>query len=287
MQFTRRVTRWLVGGAFVALIMAPGVARAADPVQVLLDGTPLVFDVPPVIEQDVTMLPVRAVLTPLGASFTWNGESQTVTASLNDTQIQAEVGSETALVNGEKVPLTMPVRIVEGRTLIPLRFFAEHLGLQVDWEGESRTVLLTSPSGSGVVTRTAAVSREATRRAGELAVETARKHIGLPYAWGGIQPETGFDCSGFAYFVGGLVGTELPRTSQEQFMVGIAVELDQLVAGDLVFFTTYAEGATHVGVYDGAGGFIHAQSPEVGVVRTPMSSPWWSARYVGARRVFR
>lgn len=272
----------------MALTLVPGVARA-DSVQVVLDGRPLSFDVPPLIEQNVTMVPVRGVLTPLGATFSWNAASQTVTAALSGKEIQAVVGSDKATVNGQSVTLAMPVLNVEGRTMIPLRFFAEQLGLAVEWEGESRTVLLSS--GSRVVSRdtgrTETVSREATRRVGEAVVARATQHIGSPYAWGGIQPETGFDCSGFVYYLASQAGLELPRTSQEQFNVGLPVEQADLAPGDLVFFTTYAEGATHVGVYDGAGGFIHSQSPEVGLVRTPMSSDWWAARYLGARRVFR
>lgn len=282
MKDTRKgLTRWLVGGAVLVLTLAPGVARA-ESVQVVLDGRPLAFDVPPMIEENVTMVPVRAVLTPLGASIAWHPESQTVIASLDATEIAAVVGSPAAQVNGKLVPLAMPVRNVDGRTMIPLRFFAEELGFQVHWEGESRTVFLSSMRSEAAV-----VSREATRRTGERVVARARQSIGLPYAWGGTSPATGFDCSGFIFYLAGEVGIEMARTSYEQYAVGMAVELADLAAGDLVFFTTDAPGASHVGVYDGAGGFIHAQSPEVGVVSTPMTQAWWSVRYLGARRVFR
>ncbi|MFZ5823525.1 MAG: stalk domain-containing protein [Bacillota bacterium] len=290
MKRTRKAwTRWLIGGAVMALILAPGVARA-DSVQVVLDGEPLAFDVPPVIEENVTMVPVRAVLTPLGASLSWSPESQTVSATLNETTIEAVVGSQTARVNGQPVPLAMPVLNREGRTLIPLRFFAEELGFAVKWEGESHTVRISSGAAAAAgreSVRTASVSRQATRRVGEMVLARARELVGLPYAWGGSSPETGFDCSGFIVYLAGQIGADMARTSFEQYTVGTAVEQADLAAGDLVFFTTYAPGASHVGVYDGEGGFIHAQSPEVGVVRTAMTNPWWSERYIGARRVFR
>lgn len=288
MKRTRKEWRlWVVGGAVMALTLAPGVARA-DSVQIVLDGAPLTFDVPPVIQQNVTMVPVRAVLTPLGADFSWNQESQTVSATLNQTTVEAVVGSQTARVNGQPVPLAMPVLNLEGRAMIPLRFFAEELGFVVDWEGESHTVRLSSAAAvTRENARAALVSREATRRTGELVLARARESIGLPYAWGGTSPATGFDCSGFVVYLAGQVGAEVARTSFEQYVVGTAVEQADLAPGDLVFFSTYAPGASHVGVYDGAGGFIHAQSPEVGVVRTPMTKPWWSERYIGARRVFR
>lgn len=283
-----KVTRWLIGGAVLAFALSPGVARA-ESVQVVLDGSPLLFDVPPVIEQNVTMVPVRAVLTPLGTSFSWNQDSQTVGASLGTTEIQAKVGSPTALINDRPVHLAMPVMLKEGRAMIPLRFFAEELGFVVDWDGASRTVFLSRSGSAGgrEPARTETTSRTADRRIGDLVLSQAQESLGLPYAWGGTSPATGFDCSGFIIYLAGQVGVEVPRTSYEQYSVGISVEQADLAVGDLVFFTTYDAGASHVGVYDGAGGFIHAQSPEVGVVRTQMSNPWWSSRYLGARRVFR
>lgn len=289
MKHTRRMTRWFLGGALLALTMAPGVARADDSVHVLLNGNLLQMDVSPVIDEGVTLVPVRAVLSPLGATLAWDGPTQTVTASLGAIELKAVVNSDTALVNGTPVTLAKPVMNRDGRTLIPLRFFAEQLGFQVEWDGESRSVLLSSGDTAAVAerVRTASVSRGESRRTGELVVETAQQLVGFPYAWGGTRPENGFDCSGFIYYLASTTGLELPRTSQEQFDTGITVTQAELAAGDLVFFTTYAEGATHVGVYDGAGGFIHAQSPEVGVVRTSMSSAWWAERYMGARRIFR
>jgi len=83
------------------------------------------------------------------------------------------------------------------------------------------------------------------------------------------------------------VGGSLPRTSQEMFDSGAAIEKANLLAGDLVFFTTYAPGPTHVGIYDGNGSFIHAQSTETGVRVTSLSGAWWVERYLGARRVYR
>ncbi|MFZ5814120.1 MAG: stalk domain-containing protein [Bacillota bacterium] len=283
MQSTRKaLARWLAGGAFLALSLTPATAMA-ESVQVVLNGRPLSFDVPPAVEDGVTMVPVRAVLAPLGATFTWTAESRTVTAALDGIQVQAVVGSPTAHVDGQPVPMMRPVQLVEGRTLIPLRFFAEQLGFQVHWDGGSRTVFLAA----GGADRSEAVSREAARRRSDVALARAQQLIGTAYAWGGSSPEAGFDCSGLLLYVATQVGVDLPRTSFEQFEAGIAVERADLAPGDLVFFTTYAEGASHVGIYDGRGGFVHAQSPEVGVVRTSLENPWWAARYLGARRVFR
>jgi len=269
--------------AAVALTFSPPTHAHAEsePIQVILDGRVLSFDVPPVIEQSVTMVPVRAVLTPLGATFSWDPVLARVTALLPGTRVEAVVGERTALVNGEPAPLPMPVLNQQGRTLIPLRFFAEELGFAVDWNGDTRTVFLRSGRAD------TAVSREASRRTGELILSRAVEQVGMGYAWGGTRPETGFDCSGLITYLSDQVGQEVPRTSQELFATGAPVADEDLAPGDLVFFSTYEPGASHVGVYDGDGGFVHAQSPEVGVVRTALSRAYWAERYLGARRVFR
>ena len=78
----------------------------------------------------------------------------------------------------------------------------------------------------------------------------------------------------------------LPRTSAEQYLVGAEVDLDHVRAGDLVFFSTVAPGASHVGLAINRDEFVHAPAAS-GVVRVErVRAPYWSARYVGARRVF-
>lgn len=275
-------SRWLIAGAIFALVLTPGIARA-DGIAVYLDGQPLSFDVPPITEQDRTLVPLRAILTPLGASFRWDEDSQSVTVTLGGTQLFMVVGSTQALVNGQPVTLPVPVRVLSGHTMLPLRFLSEEYGLAVEWDEESQSAFLWSPGAD----RSRTVSRGTERRIGDVAAARAAENIGAPYAWGGTTPETGFDCSGFVVYLAGLMGQELPHTSYDQFTVGVPVSVEELAAGDLVFYSTYDDGASHVGIYDGAGGFIHAQSAEVGVVRTSVWNPWWSARYLGARRVFR
>lgn len=113
---------------------------------------------------------------------------------------------------------------------------------------------------------------------------TAQRFMGTPYVWGGEDP-SGFDCSGFVQYVYAMHGVRLPRTADIQFGAGRAVPRGQEQPGDLVFFETYAPGASHVGLYLGSGSFIHASS--VGFVRiSSLSEDYFSARYLGARRVY-
>lgn len=113
-------------------------------------------------------------------------------------------------------------------------------------------------------------------------VDHALSLQGVPYRFGGTS-RSGFDCSGFTQYVYRSSNTVLPRTASEQFNVGSSVSRGQLQVGDLVFFSTYAQGASHVGIYIGGGRFVHASNSGVRV--TSLSDSYYAGRYLGARRV--
>ena len=113
---------------------------------------------------------------------------------------------------------------------------------------------------------------------------TALSLRGAPYRNGGTDPN-GFDCSGLVSYVFGQHGRPMPREAREQFKVGKTIQRDRLEPGDLVFFSTVAPGASHVGIAIGGDQFVHAPS-ERGVVRVDqLSTEYWSTRYLGAKRV--
>jgi peptidoglycan DL-endopeptidase CwlO len=115
-------------------------------------------------------------------------------------------------------------------------------------------------------------------------VETALALRGVPYRDGGADP-SGFDCSGFVAYVFGRQGRYLPRTVNQQYETGRAIHRTQIAPGDLVFFTTIAPGASHVGVAISSSRFIHAPN-STGTVRVEsFRTPYWTARFVGARRL--
>lgn len=114
-------------------------------------------------------------------------------------------------------------------------------------------------------------------------VQNAMGYMGVPYVFGGSSP-SGFDCSGFVMYVFGGAGISLPRTADVQYEVGTPVEKSDLRAGDLVFFTTYTYGPSHVGISLGGDKFIHASSSK-GVTIDTLNRGYWISTYIGARRV--
>ncbi len=112
----------------------------------------------------------------------------------------------------------------------------------------------------------------------------AMRFGGVPYVWGGETP-AGFDCSGFVQYVFRQIGVNLPRTADVQYELGRKVLQSELQPGDLVFFETYEPGASHDGIYVGEGKFIAANSG-TGVAVVSLADPYWSSRYLGARRLF-
>jgi cell wall-associated NlpC family hydrolase len=113
-------------------------------------------------------------------------------------------------------------------------------------------------------------------------LRTATDLLGTPYRNGGSTVE-GFDCSGFVQYVFAQHGVRVPRTVKRQAEVGSRVR--DAEAGDLVFFQTEGNGPTHVGIALGPDRFIHAPSSR-GVVRVePFAAPYWSSRFLEARRV--
>jgi cell wall-associated NlpC family hydrolase len=119
------------------------------------------------------------------------------------------------------------------------------------------------------------LAREQTRIA-----HFARHYLGVRYSYGGTSPASGFDCSGFTRFVYRHFGIALPHFSGGQFDLGRRVSRARLRPGDLVFF----DGLGHVGIYLGAGLFIHAPHTGTSVSIDPLDG-WYDARYDGARRL--
>ena len=121
-------------------------------------------------------------------------------------------------------------------------------------------------------------------RVGYAIAGTALSLRGVPYRLGGTDT-SGFDCSGLVHYVFQQHGIAVPRSVAQLFRAGRPVSGDVVEPGDLVFFDTEAAGASHVGIAIGGDEFVHAPTSN-GVVRVErIGGSYWSARYLGARRV--
>jgi len=113
-----------------------------------VNDNPQEIDVPPQIIEGRTLLPIRWVAEPLGASIGWDANEKKVTVSLKDTIIELWIGKNIARVNGVDTPIdpnnpkVVPM-IIQGRTMLPVRFVAENLGCKVDWDANTKTVTIT------------------------------------------------------------------------------------------------------------------------------------------------
>ncbi|WP_315371200.1 CotH kinase family protein [Paenibacillus xylanexedens] len=114
-------------------------------ITVTLDGKLITFpDQDPLQQSGRVMVPVNAILEAMGAEVTWDKAAKTVTAVLNDQTLVLKIGSSTATVNGETLEIDAPAIIQNSRTLVPVRFISEGLGLTVDWDQTAAQVSLTS-----------------------------------------------------------------------------------------------------------------------------------------------
>lgn len=118
-------------------------------------------------------------------------------------------------------------------------------------------------------------------------VAFAKQYIGTPYVWGGNSLSKGVDCSGLVQQVYKQFGLSVSRTTFTQIGEGKAVDMNNLQAGDMIFFDTDPKvgGPDHVGIYMGNGKMIHAPRPGKSVEISDMTTGYWQGIFMGGRRI--
>ncbi len=116
---------------------------AWQPIRIEVNGNPLNLDVPPVIYNNRTMAPLRAIAESFGLDVKGNAAERSVELNGRGKEIVLTIDNQTALNNGEEVNLDLPPRVAEGRVLVPLRWIAETLNLKVNWDGRQRVIRIS------------------------------------------------------------------------------------------------------------------------------------------------
>lgn len=130
----------LIGVVLFFTLVSPVIAAP----KVIINGSTFSFDTPPRIEQGTTLVPLRGIFEALGADVSWDANTQTVNASKGNTQLRLAIGSKHAYQNGTLINLSIPAKIVQGSTFVPLRFVSETLGANVSWDNKTETILIQS-----------------------------------------------------------------------------------------------------------------------------------------------
>jgi len=122
-----------------------------DSVPVFIKDKEVKFDVPPVIKQGRTLIPVRAITNALGADVEWDAETKTVTVSkavydptsgVSTTVVTLKLDSDIILINGKEAKIDVPAQMLSNRTMVPIRFIAQALNQEVEYDAETGAIIV-------------------------------------------------------------------------------------------------------------------------------------------------
>jgi len=141
----RIMHRFRIALAVIALVaLWAGTFAMAQGIRVVLDGEVLAFDVPPVEIQGRVLVPLRGIFERMQAYVEFDEATRMIHARRGTVVIRLQLGSRTAYINDRPTTLDVPAMAIQGRTMVPLRFVSEALGAMVEWDGTTRTVVITT-----------------------------------------------------------------------------------------------------------------------------------------------
>lgn len=198
---------------FSFLIVAGNVSAQGK--SLYLDGAQLV--------EGRTLLPLRSIFETLGAEVEWASSTKTVTATKGSTKVVLKINSKQAFINNQTKTLDVPAKLINGKTMVPVRFVSEALGAKVDWDAKKREATITSEDKTIVVgvTEDFIIDKSFLSLAAQGKIKGTRAQLGVGMTLQDIidmygQPKQQFNWDGgmgnfygtFAYFVDAF--NELP-----------------------------------------------------------------------------
>lgn len=138
----------------MSLMMFVPYVSAEQPISVNIDGKQQIYNQPPILQNGSTLVPLRGIFESLGATVDWNGNTQTVTATKESTNVVLKIGSTQPTVNGVTKTISTPAQVLNGSTMVPLRFVSEALGADVNWNGTARSITITSTKNNSLIVST-------------------------------------------------------------------------------------------------------------------------------------
>lgn len=137
----------------IALLLSASILTAtAGAIDLFVDGHKLEPDMPPVIVDSRTLVPMRTIFEALDSNVVWNVNTRTATATKGDTTVSITIDDNTAYINGVAKTLDVPAKLINGRTMVPARFVSEALDANVQWDGATQTVYITTTDESATST---------------------------------------------------------------------------------------------------------------------------------------
>ncbi len=139
---SKLVTLSVMAGMLLSSV--PAMAQDNDIIEVYVNNEQVVFDVNPIIENERTLVPLRAIFEALGAEVTWDQETRTASATRGTDTVSITIDSNVLYKNGNAVELDVPAKIVDERTLVPVRAISESFDAEVTWVQETQSVYIVT-----------------------------------------------------------------------------------------------------------------------------------------------
>ncbi|MDP4181098.1 MAG: N-acetylmuramoyl-L-alanine amidase family protein [Bacillota bacterium] len=122
-------------------------------IKLKVNGVTVASDIPPIIIDNRTLVPARAVFEKLGAQVTWDAKLGEVGVNLSDYKVLLKINNKSSTVNKKNVEMDVPAKIINNRTMIPVRFVSEQLNLKVGWNPADNLVTVDSGKANNVMAK--------------------------------------------------------------------------------------------------------------------------------------